>query len=358
MSRSPRLGHAAALGAATLLAACGGAPRPTAREATPPAPREEAAARPAPDGESALSARIGELFERGMQAGDEAALAEAFREMRAVARPEELPVVDRVERLARDMRAAGDDVDALLRIMVAALSDLERLSPDLESRLAVARQAFALSETAAGEPAGVEADRLALGASERLVRDRPDDPRAWSLRAHVLRRVAEDLRGALVAARRCSATLPPCAALAWQLVREIEAPRCPAASLRPGFALHRGTRDGAHERATRALSVGGVTMWVAEVPALTLADVASIAGDGTTAVVELTPAAASRIEAFRVQVAGVDTEGAILVEGRPAARVSRLVPMMRGKLLLGTDPSAPLALETLCTQIVRDRAPD
>ena len=63
---------------------------------------------PSPEGEGALAARIGELFGRGMQAGDEAALTEAFREMRAVARPAEVPLVDRVERLARDMRAAGE----------------------------------------------------------------------------------------------------------------------------------------------------------------------------------------------------------------------------------------------------------
>lgn len=341
--------------AATLVACARPAPSRPAPAAPPAA---TAATTPAADPDGAMGARIGALFERGMQAGDEAALAEAFREMRAVARPEELPVVDRVERLARDMRAAGDDVGAIVHIMVGALSDLERLAPDAEARLAFARQAFALSETAAGEAAGVEADRLALGISERLVRDRPDDPRAWGLRAHVLRRVAEDLRGALAAARRCSATLPACGELAWQLVREIEAPRCPAAHLRPGFALHRGTRDGAHERAPRALTVGDAPMWVAEQPALTAADVAAIAGDGTTAVVVLTPAAASKIESFRVQQAGVDTEAAILVEGRAAARVTRLVPMMRGKLLLGTDRSAPLALETLCTQIVRDRAPD
>ena len=99
-------------------------------------------------------------------------------------------------------------------------------------------------------------------------------------------------------------------------------------------------------------------MWVAEQPAITRADVSSVAGDGTTIVLALTPAATDRIEAFRVQIAGVDTEGALLVDGRAGARVSRLVPMMRGKLLLGSPPGAPLALEALCTQIVRDRAPD
>lgn len=348
-----RVRRAVTFGLATSIAACA---RPL-----PPVPRPAPAAEDrasVPDAPSAVAARLGELFERGMRGGDDAALAEAFREMRAVARPEELPFVDRVEKLAREMRGAGDDVDALLAVAVRALGDLERLAPDVESRLAVAHQAYALSLIAADERSGPDADRLALGASERLVRDRPDDPRSWALRAHVLRRVAGDLRAASAAARRCSATHPPCAELAWQLVREIEAPRCKAADLRAGFALHRGTREGRHDRAPRELLVGGAPMWIADSPAVAAADVEEVVGDAGAVLIGLTPAAAGKLEAFRAQVASADAAGVVLVEGRPVGAASRLVPMMRGKLILGSDPAAPLALDAICARVVRERAPE
>src|SRR5690606_31511934 len=131
-----------------------------------------------------------------------------------------------------------DDLEGLVRVTGSALVDLERLAPNADARIAVAHQAYALALAAAGEPSGASADRLAVGASERLVRDLPDDPRAWAVRAQVLRRVEEDLRGAAAAARRCAGSLPPCAELAWHLVREIEAPRCEGPHVHPGFALH------------------------------------------------------------------------------------------------------------------------
>ncbi len=323
-----------------------------------PAASSEAPAGAADGAPSAVAARLGELFERGMRGGDDAALTEAFREMRAVARPEELPFVDRVERFAREMRTAGDDIDALLGVAVSALVDLEKLAPDVESRLAVAHQAYALAIVAAGEKSGAAADALAIGASERLVRDRPTDPRAWSLRAHVLRRVAGDLPEASLAARRCSATHPPCAELAWQLVREIEAPRCRRIDLRPGFALHRGTREGRHDRAPREVAVGPTSMWIAEQPGIAAADIEVVVGDASAILIVLTPVAAGKLEDFRAQTAWADAAGVVFADGRVVGAASRLVPMMRGKLLLGSDPAAPLSLDALCARVVRDRAPD
>lgn len=334
-----------------LAAACG--------ERVPPRSPETPPATSTPDGRddapSAVAARIGELFERGLHTGDEVALAEAFRSMRDVARPEELPLVDRLERLVRDLHPVRD-LEGLVRVTAAALADLERLAPNADARLAVAQQAVALAIVAAGEPSGTTADRLAIGISERLVRDQPHDPRAWEVRAQVLRRIEEDLRGAAAAARRCSAEHPPCAELAWQLVREIEAPRCPGAHLRPGFALHRGNREGEHPAAPRAIQAGG-PMWIAAEPALAAADVASIAADGGTLLVTLTPAAAAKLEPFRSQAARVDAAGAVLVDGTVVGAAARLVPMMRGKLLVDSDPAAPLSLDAVCAKIVRDRAP-
>jgi hypothetical protein len=338
---------------AVLAASCGGAQAPPS---APPAATVRPSAAGAPGAPSAVTARIDALFERGLQRGDEASLARAFGEMRAVARPEERPFIDRLERLAHDARAE-DDLDGLIRLMTAALTDLERLAPDRDARLAIAQQAYALALSAAGEPAGAAADGLAIGASERLVRDHADDPRAWGLRAQVLRRIQEDLRGAWTAARRCAAEHPPCAELTWQLVREIEVPRCHAADLRPGFALHRGNRQGAHEAAPRAIDAGGAPMWIVTAPSVTASDVAEIAGGEGALLVTLTPDAAPKLEAFREQVARVDAAAAVLVEGRFAGAATRLVPMARGKLLLASDPAAPLSLDAVCAQIVRERAP-
>jgi hypothetical protein len=338
-----------------MLVACG-------REVPPPA-RASGAPRPEPavtgdDEPGEVGRRLGELFARGMRGDDPEALAAAFRELRGVARPEELPFVDRVEKLAREMSAAGDDMDAMLAATVAAMGDLERLAPDLEARVAVVHQSIGLALMATGTGVGSQADQLALGASERLVRDHPADPRAGELRAVALRKIGGDLRGALAAARRCAPVAPGCAEVAAHLVREIETPRCTAADLKPGFALHRGTSRGAAEGATREVTIGSSKVWIASEPALAAGDLTEIKGAGEQLLLVLAPAAERKLETFLVQSAFLDSHGVVFVEGEVVGDAPRMMPMMRGMVLLASAPGSAIALESICSRVTRERASD
>jgi hypothetical protein len=334
---------------------CGATVPPPAQRASAPTAKSTPAAADEPVAESAIADRLGELLERGLR-GDDAALDDAFREMRELARPDERAMVDRLERMVRDVKAA-DDLDAMLRIAVEAVTDLEKLAPDVTSRLAMGVQAFSFAQMAAGHPSGPAADALALGSSERLVRDFPGDPRALELRAHVLRRIANDLRGALAAARRCAAA-PACRELAQQLVREIEAPRCRKASIKPGLALHRGSRTTPMVEGLREIAVGGAPLWISAQPALKGADVEEIVADAEALLIVLTPAAQDLVEPFRRQMMGRDMEAALLVDGKPVGAARRMMAMVPRSVILGSDPAAPLTLESVCTQIVRERAPE
>lgn len=302
--------------------------------------------------------RVGDLFEKAFKGGDPTAVDEAFRALRAGARPDELPFVDRTIALAAEMRAAGDDVDAMVRAATRALADLERLAPDDKTRLAVGQQIYALAVMAAGTPPGEATDALTLAMSERLVARQPKEPRAHALRSLVLRRISGDLQGALREARICGKDHPPCVELAWALVREIEAPRCKAADLRPGFAVHRGTSIGSNEKAPREVAVGGAKLWIAESAAMTGADLREVVGGDGALLLALAPASRPKLGEYLSQAAFVDAAAVVFVDGKPVGAASRLIPMVPDKLLLGGDPKAPLTLDSVCKNVTRERAAD
>ncbi len=344
-----------ALPAATalVLAGCGSPLTPASAPAlaTRPAPSDKPAT-PAPTEPS----RVGDLFERAFQGGDPTAVDEAFRALRSGARPDELPFVDRTIALAAEMRAAGDDVDAMVAAATRALRDLERLAPDDKTRLAVGQQVYGLAVMAAGTPPGAETDALALSVSESLIAKQPREPRAHALRSLVLRRISGDLQGALREARICGKDHPPCVELAWALVREIEAPRCKAADLRPGFALHRGTTIAPSEKAAREVAIGSAKVWVAESAAITAGDVREVVGGDGALLLVLATRAPAKLGEYLSQAAFIDAAGVVYAEGKAVGAASRLIPMVPDKLLLGGDPKAPLALESVCRNITRQRA--
>jgi hypothetical protein len=333
-------------------AGCGGPAAP--RTSAPAATAKAAPPKAEPSGPS----RVGDLFEKAFKGGDPAAVDEAFRALRAGATPSELPFVDRTIALAAEMRAAGDDVDALVRAATRALADLEKLAPDDATRLAVGQQIYALAVMAAGTPPGAETDALTLAMSERLVAKQPKEPRAHALRSLALRRIQGDLQGALREARICGKSHPPCVELAWALVREIEAPRCKASDLRPGFALHRGTPIARHDKAPRETAVGTTKLWIAEAPSLAAADLVEVVGGDGALLLALAPASRPKLGEYLSQAAFVDAAGVVMADGKAVGAASRLIPMVPDKLLLGGDPNAPLTLEAVCKNVTRNRAAD
>jgi len=306
--------------------------------------------------EGAAPSRVGELFEQAFRGGDPGAVDEAFRALRAGARPEEVPFVDRTIALAAEMRALGDDVDAMVGATTRALADLERVAPDDKTRLAVGQQVYALAVMAAGTAPGRDADALAVAISIRLTQSQPQEPRVHALRSLTLRRIEGDLQGALGEARICGKDHPPCVELAWALVREIEAPRCKAADLRPGFALHRGSNLGKHDGAPREVSVGPVKAWVSEAPALAASDLREVVGGDGALLLVLEKAAASKLGDYLSQAALLDATGVVFSEGKAVGVANRLIPLVPDKLLLGGDPRAAFELETVCKTITRNKA--
>jgi hypothetical protein len=324
----------------------------------PPAPPAAPTAAPAeaPPSDARASSRALDALDKSLVGGDPSALAAEVRELARTAPAAEKPFLERLEGLIRALAAGGGDVDATLRVAVQGLAQLEPLARHVDTRVGLAMRTHSMAIAATGSAGGEAADAIAVGMSQRLEGDFPDEPRALAVRASVMRRIEGDLAGALARARRCAGALPVCEKLVEALTAELGAPRCAGAELRAGFALHRGTAGGAHASAPRRLEVGGAPMWIAEAPAIAGSDVEEMVGDGGTLLITLTPGSRSKLDAFLSQSTESDAAAVIFTEGAARGVATRLVPMLRGKLLLTSDSRAPLRLEAVCARVRRGLA--